>query len=545
MILLDDFLQTFAASFITICPQIGINERNMKKIVLLISLIAVTSVYGHNINYDKMISREWNVEGNSFRGSFLYNKNDSVFFENTNQNVIGFPIYKFKCEDKTYLKRRINEICQLNKQLDSNARFRNQTSTHNYSSIFIVLILLICLVLYTFFIQQKQKLKYSIPMVLVGVSTFILSFTDPYIIQSAFLPFAPNVNTSWDNNYFYVESKGIPTSHTMMVGISNHGWQQQVPIPQCYIGPNAWSIPLNPIMAVNPIPVDQVHFTRGAVGIAVNGVPIFNPYTNTGVDAFLDGQLDSYGGHSGKGDDYHYHTAPLHLYNQTISTLPIAYAFDGFSVFGSLEPDGTAMNTLDANHGHTYNGEYHYHGTTTAPYMIAKFAGEVTEDATHQLIPQAQASPVRTENWTPLNGALITSCAPNGSNNGYNLSYTLNGVSGYATNYSWNGTNYSFNYVTPSGMTTTNYNGFIQCDMPLSISETFDLENLLIYPNPFSDKINLHNENSKGLYILYNSSGQIIYSGKNINEENFSSLPSGVYFMHVYDKNNTYKLVKK
>lgn len=329
-----------------------------------------------------------------------------------------------------------------------------------------------------------------------------------------------------------------------MVGISNHGWQQQVPIPQCYIGTNAWSIPLNPVMATNPIPVDQVHFTRGAVGVAVNGVPIFNPYTNTGVDAFLDGQLDNFGGHSGKGDDYHYHTAPLHLYDQTSSALPIAYAFDGFAVFGNLEPDGTPMNTLDANHGHTFNGEYHYHGTTTAPYMIAKFAGEVTEDATHQLIPQAQASPIRTENWTPLNGALITSCDPNTNNNGYSLGYLLNGVSGYATNYFWNGATYTFNYVTPSGTTANNYNGFIQCEVPLSISETFTLNDLTIFPNPFNNKINFSRADAKSTYTLYNSIGQIIFIGGNITEQNFSNLESGIYYLKINDENKAYKLLK-
>jgi hypothetical protein len=276
----------------------------------------------------------------------------------------------------------------------------------------------------------------------------------------------------------------------MMVGISNHGWQQQVPIPQCYFGANAWSIPLNPVFASNPIPVNQVHFTRGAIAIAVNGVPIFNPYTNTGVDAYLDGQLDNYGGHSGRGDDYHYHLPPLHLYSQTNATLPIAYALDGFAVFGNTEPDGAPMTTLDSNHGHLYNGIYHYHGTDTSPYMIANMVGVVTEDATNQIIPQAAAHPVRTENWTPLNGALITSCSPNVLNNGYNLTYSLNGVNGYATNYSWNGTVYTFEYVTPSGTNTINYNGFLQCTNQLSATSQINLLDLkTVFPNPFKNKI--------------------------------------------------------
>jgi len=279
----------------------------------------------------------------------------------------------------------------------------------------------------------------------------------------------------------------------MMVGISNHGWQQQVPIPQCYTGNNHWSIPLNPIIATTPVPVNASHFTRGAIALAINGVPIFNPFTNTGVDAFLDGQLDNFGGHCGRGDDYHYHTAPLHLYNQTTSSLPIAYALDGFAVYGSLEPDGTAMTSLDINHGHSLNGVYHYHGTASAPYMIKNMVGQVTEDATLEIVPQAHAQPVRTENWGPLSGALITSCTENASNNGYNLSYTLNNGSPYATNYSWNGTTYTFNYVTPSGTTTTNYNGFIQCNLALAVNNLSLLDqSISIYPNPSSDILNIN-----------------------------------------------------
>ena len=203
------------------------------------------------------------------------------------------------------------------------------------------------------------------------------------------------------------------------------------------------------------------------------------------------------------------------------------------------------MISLDANHGHLFNGVYHYHGTNTAPYMIAKFAGVVTEDATHQLIPQAQASPVRTENWTPLNGALITSCVPNITNNGYDLTYTLNGISGYATNYSWSGPNYSFNYVTPSGNNVINYNGFNQCELPLSIFENFISDDPVIFPNPFHEKISVINSKDNQVYTLFNSFGQVIYSGKKINEQNFSHLNSGIYYLQVNGNGQTYKLIKK
>ena len=61
------------------------------------------------------------------------------------------------------------------------------------------------------------------------------------------------------------------------------------------------------------------------------------------------------------------------------------------------------MTTLDANHGHYLSGVYHYHGTAAAPYMIGNMVGQVTEDANLQIIPQAQAKPIRTAG-TPLSG---------------------------------------------------------------------------------------------------------------------------------------------
>jgi hypothetical protein len=245
----------------------------------------------------------------------------------------------------------------------------------------------------------------------------------------------------------------------MMTGITN--WQQQFPIPQCYIGTNAWSIPLNPTIATTPVPVNQFHFLKGAVAIAVNGVAIFNPYTNTGVDAFLDGQLDYWGGHCGRADDYHYHTAPLHL--STVNGLkPIAFALDGFPVYGVKEPDGSTMIELDSSHGHTgKNGIYHYHGTTDYPYVIGALKGKVILDPAtsapeNQVIPQAFTKPVRPAT-SPLSGAAITDFTAVGTN-GYLLTYKIGSKNG-SVKYSWDSNN-KFTYIltdTEGNATTSSY----------------------------------------------------------------------------------------
>jgi len=378
------------------------------------------------------------------------------------------------------------------------------------------------------------------------------STTDPTFVDDAFTPFKPTISTHWDDQYFYVESKGIPLTHEMMVGISNHGWQQQVPIPQCYVGSNAWQIPLNPVISTTPVPVDGVHFTRGAIGLAINGVPIFNPHTNTGVDAFTDGQLDNYGGHCGRADDYHYHTAPLHLYSNTQSTMPIAFGLDGFAVYGSVEPDGGSMQTLDANHGHMgSNGVYHYHGSATAPYMIANMVGEITEDATNQIIPQPSAHPVR-PSLTPLNGALITACTPNSANNGYNLTYSLNGVTDSVV-YSWTSAGqYTFNFYTNGDGTFTseNYNGFVQCEILAALNELSSSNNIEIFPNPTSDFISIQlNEklaNEFKKMTLLDINGNKVYQADKFQSKlNTASYPKGVYLLKLdfYHTSETRKII--
>lgn len=219
-----------------------------------------------------------------------------------------------------------------------------------------------------------------------------------------FVAFAPKVNAKWDNDFLYVESNAMP-AHTMMVGIT--AWQQQVPIPQKYLGDNAWRIPLKPVVAKSPMSAKS-HFFKGAIALAANGVPIFNPIkTNGHTDTFLAGELDKFGGHCGRADDYHYHIAPVHLQDQVGQGKPVAYALDGYAIYGFTEPDGSAVAGLDEFNGHETGAlGYHYHATKTYPYLNGGFHGEVVE-RNGQVDPQPRTSGVR-EALPPLPGAKIT-----------------------------------------------------------------------------------------------------------------------------------------
>ena len=274
-------------------------------------------------------------------------------------------------------------------------------------------------------------------------------------LAAPFAAFAPKVGVRWDEKYLYVEAKGLP-DHPLMAGIKS--WQQQVPIPQTYAGESAWRIPLHPVPAKEPMSA-KTHFMRGAIALAANGIPIFNALNNRGDDAKKFGELDNFGGHCGKGDDYHYHDAPVFLEKTLGKGKPIAVALDGYPIYGYEEPDGGATGKLDEFGGHETKAlGYHYHAQKVYPYINGGFHGEVTEVG-GQVDPQPSASHVRKEgsaySQQPLRGALIKDFVVGADGKSYALNYALNGKA-LSVKYTANedGT-WTFVYSKPDGSTET------------------------------------------------------------------------------------------
>ncbi|MFN8672310.1 MAG: YHYH protein [Candidatus Sericytochromatia bacterium] len=440
------------------------------------------------------------IKNKEIKGSFLSYINNKVYFEDLNGNVSFIPIEELSKEDYNLVKNKLAQIKKIN-EVKSSYELSNRDNDYNskvlaldnknksliLNPFILSLITGSILSIFLLIIYYKKTNYRSFLVLLVTPSTIFvacnntqgninqqniekkdlnqnlssnkpstsstpinnlqnnISTTDNLsLLASSFEPFKDSVKTRQDNKYFYVESNGIP-NHQLMVGITS--WQQQVPLPQDYYGENAWSIPLHPVLSENPISTKN-NFYKGAIAVAVNGIPIFNALNNRGDDALLAGELDKWGGHCGRADDYHYHIAPTHLENIVGKNKPLAYALDGFPIYGSLEPDNTEMKKLDENNGHfDSNNSYHYHATSTYPYTVGKMRGVVQSDG-EQIIPQPRTIPVR-QFLQPLKGAVITDFKNTGKN-ASSLEYTINN-SKYYVNFQWNEQEVNFEFIDSNG----------------------------------------------------------------------------------------------
>jgi len=169
--------------------------------------------------------------------------------------------------------------------------------------------------------------------------------------------------------------------------------------PSPYFGPgHAQYEPPHAGMVVNPnriLPQDLVlrvpvapsvtspsDTPLGPIGVAVNGVALFNQYAaaRAPVDAEIP-TFDRFNGHPTEIGTYHHHLEPLWLTAQSSSRL-IGVLLDGFPVYGTRDADGALPTGLDACNGHVGptpdfpQGTYHYHITSGPPYIAGCFRGQ-------------------------------------------------------------------------------------------------------------------------------------------------------------------------
>jgi hypothetical protein len=131
-------------------------------------------------------------------------------------------------------------------------------------------------------------------------------------------------------------------------------------------------IPVNPAVAAT-----HAATPLGPIGIAVNGVALFNQYNGQNNPLTVEiNTFDQWNGHPTPTNMYHYHAEPTWITAARGTDALVGFLLDGFPVYGPTENGKTITNAdLDVYHGHTSvtkdypAGIYHYHITSQDPYI--------------------------------------------------------------------------------------------------------------------------------------------------------------------------------
>ena len=382
---------------------------------------------------------------------FLFSEGENVKLIKSDGSIVTLPLVELIEADREWVLEKSNKINEINFAPSHNAdRSIKLAITFAFILTFSALSMWPSLMKFyqgasIFPLAGASLLMSSIALLALDKETN----TSASLIRKHFEPFNDKVKFRNDDDFFYIESNGIP-DHPMMIGI--RAWQQQVPIPQPYHGKNSWRIPLKPKLAETPVNAKSNLF-RGAIALAINGVPIFNPIKNDGkTDTFIAGELDEFGGHCGRADDYHYHVAPVHLQKIVGPNNPIGYALDGFPLYGFTDSTGKEPKDLDKFNGRMEKDGYRYYSTKIYPYVNGGLRGIVTVKD-DQIDPQPRATPIRPDG-RPLKGAKITGFSRDDSKKSMTVKYDLNGKSN-SIHYTNNGDgSYNFTFTDALGKET-------------------------------------------------------------------------------------------
>ncbi len=192
-----------------------------------------------------------------------------------------------------------------------------------------------------------------------------------YAAKKADTPFRSNVRVEVTDDFYIVHSNGIPDHSTG--DFPNRDNPNRIK-EQNY----TFKVPRHPQKAdrVTKLPM-------GPIGVAINGVPFYNPYNAEGQDAVKNEVFDDCCGHPDPMGRYHYHIYPKCIHtsfkDEADKHSPlIGYAFDGFAIYGPNAEGGKAPTDLDDCNGHTDDTRgYHYHVSRKFPYILGGYRGVV------------------------------------------------------------------------------------------------------------------------------------------------------------------------
>lgn len=178
----------------------------------------------------------------------------------------------------------------------------------------------------------------------------------------------------------------------------------------------SYVLPSSPTIAATPSCVPM-----GIIGVALNGVAIFNGLDGENRDAVAHEVQDGCGGHPERSGQYHYHGPSTCIPHQSENNALIGYALDGFGIYSGYDANGAEISTadLDECHGTTspvvWDGKkvsmYHYVLTKDYPYTIGCFKGNIATANTSEESSGSKgagANP-QTSEMTPTNNFQIRS----------------------------------------------------------------------------------------------------------------------------------------
>jgi hypothetical protein len=139
--------------------------------------------------------------------------------------------------------------------------------------------------------------------------------------------FRKNVTVDVTPQFLIIHSDGIP-DHT--TGDFPNPRNPNRILKQNY----TFKIPLN------AAPADHItKLPMGPIGVAINGVPFYNPYNAEGADAAKNEAFDDCCGHPDPQGRYHYHIYPKCIHTSFVDkpgehSPLIGFAFDGYAIYG-------------------------------------------------------------------------------------------------------------------------------------------------------------------------------------------------------------------
>ncbi|MEM9467439.1 MAG: YHYH protein [Actinomycetota bacterium] len=206
-------------------------------------------------------------------------------------------------------------------------------------------------------------------------------------VETGCLTAVGNATVACGSEQIVIESNGLP-EHELMVGISEGGWNGQWPTTQDYTGSNAFSVPTDVTLLDEPLAT-----VMNTAGVTANGIPFFFPHAPGSGDCVVDledaggeclrdpvadGEMDVCGGHTGRGDDYHYHATPTCLIEELPEGAVIGYLLDGIPMYaepieGSVPYDGCTSGWVSPD------GLLHHAFQDSYPYLTDCMLGAFTE----------------------------------------------------------------------------------------------------------------------------------------------------------------------